>query len=318
MKEKSKTEKLKEKYGITRIGKLALHDDADGLSSGVLLTYVFKTAEVMSPDIFGEVEDANVCTDMKPVDPNWPGLCFDHHPGHPEKKDRKYQLVWGDEPATKVVYDVFKDYIPEEQHWKMIVGTCGDGRADIIPVELWRKFPIMLSNYQSVYDTRGQIKLYPMPLYMRVVSGINACCKIPGKWYSAYTVLRSADSPLDLIFDDAINLARRLVSDERKRCIRDYNIIDLNDYIRIWPIESEYRIQRGLAWRAEQVDHKTSVVINLKTNTLSIRGTLATLICVELNKKGYEVGGHPGFAGGILKENQDFKKLVQDLKKIKI
>jgi len=41
-KEKEKMKELKEKYDITRIGKLALHDDADGISSGVLLTYVFR------------------------------------------------------------------------------------------------------------------------------------------------------------------------------------------------------------------------------------------------------------------------------------
>lgn len=320
MKEKERLEKLKEKYGISRIGKLAVHDDADGISSGVLLTYVFKTAEVMAPEIFGEVEDADVCTDMRPVDPEWKGLCFDHHPGHPEEKDRKYKLVWGDQPATKVVYDVFKDQIPEEHAWKAVIGTCGDGRADIIPIDLWKKFPMLLSHFQNVYDSRGQIRLYPMPMYMRVVSGINACCKIPGKWYVAYTVLRAADSPLDIIFDDAINLARKLVNEERKRAVKDHPIVDLNDYIRVWPIESEYRIQRGLAWKANNVDHKTSVVVNTKTSTMSIRGILATLICSELTKKGYEVGGHPGFAGGILKEekNQDYKKLIQDLKDIKI
>lgn len=200
MNEQEKLKKLQEKFGITRIDKLALHDDADGISSGVLLTYVFKTAEVMAPDVFGEVEDADVCTDMKPVDPNWPGLCFDHHPGHPEAKDRKYKLVWGDEPATKVVYDVCKEFIPEEHGWKMIIGTAGDGRADIIPVEMWRKFPFLISNFQNVYDSRGQIRLYPMPVYMRIVSGINACCKIPGKWYTAYSILRSAEDASELLF----------------------------------------------------------------------------------------------------------------------
>lgn len=318
MDEQEELRKLKEKYGITRIGKLALHDDADGISSGVLLTYVFKTSEVMAPDVFGEVEDADVCTDMKPVDPSWEGLCFDHHPGHPDEKDRKYRLVWGDQPTTKIVYDLFKDHIPEEHQWKMIIGTAGDGRADIVPLDVWKKFPLLLSNFQNVYDARGQIRLYPMPMYMRIVSGINACCKIPGKWYTGYTILRTSSNPVDLIFDDAINLARKLVNEERKRVIRDFSIIDINDCIRVWPIESEYKIQRGLAWRAESVDHKTSVVVNIKQGAISIRGILATLICEALNKKGYDMGGHPGFAGGVLKENQDFKELIKELKNIKI
>lgn len=318
MDEKEQLQKLKDKYGITRIGKLAMHDDADGLSSGVLLTYVFKTAEVFSPEVFGEVEDADVCTDMKPVNKEWTGLCFDHHPGHPEEKDRKYRLVWGDEPATKVVYDVMKDMIPAEQHWKMAIGTCGDGRADIVPMELWRRFPILLSNFQSVYENRGSIKIYPMPVYMRIVSGINAACKIPGKWYTAYTVLRGSQDPSDLIFDDALNLARKLVNEEQRRCIREHSILDLNDYIRVWPIESEYRVQRGLAWRAEQIDHKTVVVVNYKNGAISIRGVLSDIICETLKKKGYEMGGHPGFAGGSLKAGQDYKTLIKELKEIKI
>jgi len=255
---------------------------------------------------------------MKPVDPKWNGLCFDHHPGHPEPKDRKYRLVWGDEPATKIVYDTFKKYIPEKEHWKMAIGTSGDGKADIVPEEIWRRFPILLSRYQAVYEYKGNIKLYPMPIYMKVVSGLNACCKIPGKWYTAYSIFRAAEDPLDILYDDAINLARKLVSSERKRVVQDYDIIDISDLIRVWPIESEYRIQRGLAWRAEQYDHKTSVVVNLKTNSISIRGILASLICTKLTAMGYQVGGHPGFAGGVLKENQDLNKLLRDLKKIKI
>jgi len=316
--EKRKLEELKEKFGITRIGKLAVHDDADGISSGILLTYVFKTHEVMSPDVFGEVEDSNVCVDMKPLDPNWEGLCFDHHPGHPDEKDRKYKLVWGDEPATKIVYDLFKDYIPEKHHWKMAIGTSGDGRKEIIPLEIWRRFPMLLSNVNATYERYSKLTMYPLPMHLKVVSGINACCKIPGKWYTAYQVLRAAEDPLDVLYDDAINLARKLVSEERKRCIKEYDIIDLNDFIRIWPIESEYKIERGLAWRAEQTDQKTTIVINLKRSSLSIRGVLAELIYQTLQKEGYDVGGHPGFGGGFLKETQDWKTLIRELKKIKI
>lgn len=318
MEEKEKLRILKEKYGLTRINKLALHDDSDGLSSGVLLTYVFKTAEVMSPEIFGEVEDSDVCTDMKPLDPKWSGLCFDHHPGHLEEKDRNYRLVWGDQPATKIVYDLFKDFIPEQNHWKMAIGTAGDGKADIIPIEIWRRFPMLLSRIQSIYERGLKLTFYPLPLYLRIISGLNACCKIPGKWYTAYTILRLAEDPFDILYDDAINLARRMVAEERKRCIKEYKAVDLNDLIRAWPIESEYKIERGLAWRAEQVDQKTTVVINQKRQSISIRGVLATLIYEELSKIGYEVGGHPGFGGGVLKENQDLKTLLRDLKKIKI
>lgn len=317
-KEEKEMEELKEKFGISKINKLSVHDDADGLSSGILLTYVFKTAEVMAPDVFGEVEDSDVCVDMKPVDPNWPGLCFDHHPGHPDAKDRKYKLVWGDEPATKIVYDTFKQYIPEKHHWKMAIGTAGDGRAELVPIEIWRKFPLLLSNHSAVYEKYGSLKLYPIPIYTRIISGINAACKIPGKWYSAYTILRASEDPLDILEDDAINLARRLVNEETRRVVKEHEVIELNDYIRAWVIESEYRIQRGLAWRAEQLDHKTSVVLNSKTGAISIRGILAELICEELGKKGYELGGHPGFSGGQLKEGQDYKELLKALKDIKL
>jgi hypothetical protein len=159
---------------------------------------------------------------------------------------------------------------------------------------------------------------YPVPLYLKVVSGLNSLCKIPGKWYSAYTILRVAEDPFDIIYDDAVKTARKLVSEERKRCIKEYPSIDLNENLRVWPIESEFKIERGLAWRAEQIDQKTTVVVNEKRGTISIRGTLAQLIYEKLREKGYEVGGHPGFGGGILKETQDTKTLLRDLKSIKI
>lgn len=319
MEEKEKTRILKERFGLTQIHKLALHDDADGISSGVLLTYVFKTAEVSAPENFGEVGDADACVDMRPKDPNWEGqLCLDHHDGHPEEKDRKYKLVWGNQPTTKIVYDLFKDFIPEKQHFKMAIGCAGDGRAEIIPVEVWRKNPTLLSNVESVYERAGRLTKYPMPLYLKVVSGVNACCKIPGKWYTAYSILRAAEDPYQILFDDAINLARKMVSEERRRCIREFNPIDLNNYLRVWPIESDYKIERGLAWRAEETDMKTSIVVNLKRRSFSIRGVLASLVYEEMKKKGYEAGGHPGFGGGLLREDQELKTLLKDLSEVRI
>jgi len=318
MEEREKLELLKKKFGITKIAKLALHDDADGLCSGVLMTYVFKTYEVMSPDIFGEVLDADVCVDMKPVDSQWAGLCIDHHPGHPPEQERKYKLVWGDEPTTKLVFDLFKEFIPKKHYWKMAVGTAGDGRVEIVPIEIWQQFPLLLSRVMTMGERGVKLYAYPIPLYLKVVSGLNSLCKIPGKWYSAYTILRVAEDPFDIIYDDAVKTARKLVSEERKRCIKEYPSIDLNENLRVWPIESEFKIERGLAWRAEQIDQKTTVVVNEKRGTISIRGTLAQLIYEKLREKGYEVGGHPGFGGGILKETQDTKTLLRDLKSIKI
>lgn len=321
-------EDLRKKYGIEQIEKLAMHDDADGLTSGVLLTYAFKTKEVVCPEDFGDwpinpdlakgYKPPTACCDMIPKNPEWEGLCFDHHPGHPPVEQRKYKLVWGEVPATLVVFKTLKDLIPEDQWWKIAIGCVGDGQPELIPSSIWKRFPELLENYTSVWEQYGKLNFNEFPVYLRLSSNINAACKIPDKWYIAYQVLRAAKSPWQILEDPALLAAKRTIDDETKRVIKDSHAIDLNAHLRVWIVNTEFKIERTLAWRSEEKSHKTTLVLNEKTNRVSMRGALSEFYCEELAKVGYNIHGHPGFSGGKLENIQTVMSLYEELRKIRI
>jgi len=307
---------------------LYMHDDADGIASAVLLSHAFPVKDVFCPEDFGEWEakadlskkyvPPDVCVDMIPKDPEWAGLCIDHHPNHPPSSVRKYTLVWdGGFPATGIVYNLFKEHIPAEDHWKMVVGLVGDGQADLIPPEIWAKCPSLLDGYGAVYEKYGKITIYKLPVYLKLSSFINAPCKIPDKWYTGYQVLKNAKEPLDIIEDPALKAAKETVDEEYRRVMRDSAPIEFPN-LRVWRISSDYKLERTFAWKASEIDQKTCLILNTKTGRMSLRGVLSLVIYEELKKMNYNINGHAGFGGGKLTKNQTPEQLVRDLRKIKI
>jgi len=143
----SKKEIMELKKKIEPIKKLALHDDADGVTSAVLMSYVFKINKVWAPDDFGEWPVApykvqgqeqlelppDVCVDMVPANPEWVGLAIDHHPNHPPEGKRSYQLIYGEAPASVIVYTLFKELIPQEHRWKVVVGCLSKDTEILTP-----------------------------------------------------------------------------------------------------------------------------------------------------------------------------------------
>lgn len=319
---------LKNKIDLKTIKLLYMHDDADGISSAVLLSHVFPVTKVFCPEDFGVWEPKadlaknyvppNVCVDMIPQDSSWNGICFDHHPNHPPASERKYTLVWDQCPATKIIYDLYKDKIPKEHRWKIAVGLVGDGAANLIPSEIWRSYPELMHGYSTyVAEKYGKLTISIYPMYMRLSSFVNAACKIPDKWYIAYQVMKNARSPLDIVEDPALKACKDAVRDEMSRILRDSRPIDL-PYIRFWRIDSVMKLERTIGWKSNEKDHKTTLVLNTKTNRMSIRGVMSLLLFEELNKMGYQVNGHPGFGGGRLVKGQTPQQLLKDIKKIKL
>jgi len=323
--ERKKSEIYKQ-YGISKIKKLAMHDDADGLASGVLLTLVFKTEGVFCPKEFGRWPivpmggeiPPDVCCDMIPHNPKWKGLAFDHHPGHLEESKRNYKLVWGPVPATLVIYKLFKEVIPPEHKWKVAVGLVGDGQPELIPPEIWRNYPSLLEYHASVWEKYGKLDFGNFPVYLKLSAPINAACKIPDKWYLAYQVLRNARSPYDILEDKPLLAAKRVVKEETDRIIRETSAINLKQWFRVWRIASKYRIERTLAWRSEQRSHITTLVINEETKRCSMRGAMSELICQFLDRNGFHIHGHPGFSGGTIAPSQTVEEMYKVLQKLKI
>lgn len=327
---KKDIEELRKK--IEPIKKLAFHDDADGVSSAVLMSYIFKINKVWAPEDFGEwpikpykvagKEDFEIppdaCVDMVPADPNWQGLAIDHHPGHPPEGKRAYQLIHGDAPTAVVVYTLFKELIPKEQRWKVVVGAVGDAQPELIPPDIWRDFPVLLEETVTSWERYGKIETSNFPVYLRLSSGVNAACKLPEKWYVAYSTLRNAKSPWDLLKDPSLKAAKEFIEDERSKVYRETTPIQLRNGIRIWGFQSETKIERTVAWELWDKDKRTIVAVNTTTGRGSIRGTLATLVYEHLSQHGFKASGHAGFGGVRLKPNQTFDELYQCLAALKL
>ena len=180
----------KEKIVLDRLKKgielLYTHDDADGITSAVLLAHAFPIKKVNCPEDFGDFEakadlakgyqPPDLVTDMVPKDPEYSGLVIDHHPSHPEESKRKYILVWDGIPTTGIVYKLFKDQIPKEYHWKVAVGLCGDGQPELIPAEIWTSCPSLLDSYTVPYEKYGKITFGKIPVFLKLSAMINAPC----------------------------------------------------------------------------------------------------------------------------------------------
>jgi len=325
---KKDIEDLRQK--IEPIKKLAFHDDADGVSSAVLLSYIFKINKVWAPAEFGEWPikpyqvngkteiPPDACVDMVPQNPAWEGFAIDHHPGHPPEGKRSYQLILGAAPTAVVVYTLFREVIPKDQRWKMVVGAVGDGQPELIPPDIWRDYPMLLEETVTSWERYGKIETSNFPLYLRLSSGINAMCKLPEKWYNAYSVLRNAKSPWDLVNDTTLKSAKDIIDGERSKVYRETNPIQLRNGIRVWGFNSETKIERTVSWEMWDKDKRTIVAVNMTTGRGSIRGTLATLVYEHLSNNGFQASGHPGFGGLRLKPNQTFDDVYKCLAELKL
>lgn len=281
--------------------KISTHHDADGVASAVLLVKGkgLKEGEynVNFPEKFGYVTDEDFCLDMRPTSPEYKGFVIDHHPGHSE--DRKYKLVFGDVPATVLVYNEFKDKIPKEDAWKVSVGAMGDSQPETIPSEIWGKYPELLDETVRVYLKYGnesQMSVYPNRVFTLLSSPINAACRL-SKPDIAFGVLRDARDPYDILED------KQLISFKNKLAgIRKYTLEHLGQTIQtrnfcFVQYEAEARIEGIIALKLQQQTRKTTISLNTKTMSGSIRGVLTTWLVEKMNMVGIEAGGHAAFAG---------------------
>jgi len=282
---------------------ITTHSDADGISSCVLLSIALKEVEeIRFPDLFGYFEgDEKYMLDSIPYKGGFKGIVIDHHPNHPSPPD--YWLVYKPYPTVRIVYEEWKNKIPKEDTWKVMIGLMGDGQAELLPVEIWKQHPDLLLEYCYLRDQYGETKTYTQPLYSLISSPINALCRclLPKE---AYKIILASKHPLDILNNDQCRQARRRVDEEYRKILSNYNPIDLGRIVYL-QYETDLRMEGYLASKLEQSTRKTSIVFNNKSGGLSIRGVLSDLILEHLKSKKIEgVGGHSGFSGGYIQENK--------------
>jgi len=303
--------------------KLAFHSDADGLASACLIASVFKVREdsdyPFSPEIFGDYMDSNLAVDLgSPID-HYDGIVIDHHPDHPDNPD--YKLVLGNVPTGVVIFELFKDLIPDDKIWLVCLSACGDGQPEVIPEEVWIRSPYLWEMQGKIYrDQYRRVRTYPYPIFSKISSPINSMCRM-GDVMGAYKLLRSAKSVRDVINNPVAIRAVKKIDEEVKRIFStsDPPIIEQVKHVAIVQIESEYSIAGRIATELYNSEpYLTFVVINTKHREVSVRGILTKYITDRLSEKGYIAGGHAGYGGVSLldEDHQPLEVFLNHLREI--
>jgi len=310
--------------------KILAHKDADGIASLVLLVEALNTKYITVGtqgrfrDYTLDGELADIVLDLgAPLQEDFSGIAIDHHdhfnwPG-------KYDLIWDNKPTTRIIYDLFRNRIPNESKWKAVVGICGDGQPALIPDEIWDTFGALLFLRIDTVEGKyyGKYTHWSAPLYKLLHSPINYIART-GDGYAAYRLLKQASSPLEIPFNPLALEAEQRIKDVMKLITSPKVPSDklrLIHFSRIpvilCSINYEEAIGSLVAYNILNLyKNKTVIVVNRQTLAGSIRGDLAKYIANKLANEGFEAGGHPGFCGITLKDSDEYWKLLETLGKI--
>lgn len=301
---------------------VATHDDADGIYSAVLFSYVFEVKDIYIPEIFGDYGDeSHVSLDLGAPLNKFTGVAIDHH-SHQVDSKMTYQLVYNQCPTGLIVYNWFKEQIPDEMKWKVAGACVGDGQPEKIPTEIFTTFG------KELLERRGRI--YPkyrvnpniykyIPVYKLLSAPVNACCRA-GYPTEAYRVVRSARTPTDILTHPTFNeMANKIRSDEERIWKEDgiVGAISFNDYISIFSFSSDFKMSGRIASKLKMLDQdKTWIVINNKRGEISVRGDLALYIASHLEGSSFKMGGHAGYCGSAIPEGKTAEDFIDTLRKV--
>lgn len=304
-------QELEQKKKLT----VAFHHDADGVASLVLAKYVLDIDEVYAPDIFGDYKEEDLALDLgKPINNGFKGVIIDHHV---HDANPPYKLIWDNVPTGLIIYNLWRDKIPKKDTWKTLVSIVGDGQPQLIPHEVIDEHPYLLDKVGSMYKSYGKLKLYTYPLYVMLSSPINSMCRC-GNVLQAYRLLLRARYPEDLLKNEIAKNDTNIVRKEEDRIFQEYNKIDtIRDCCVFYRFRSKLRMCGRVASKLASAEpNKTIIALNEEKGSMSIRGHLASYIGDNLNKLGFTIGGHQGFMGGRLQDNQTGRDLLEALRKI--
>lgn len=304
-------EELKELEPFT----LSCHHDADGIYSATLLRRIFKIKSIEIP-AFNEYK-TDVAVDLGfPLDKNWSGVCIDHHPDHPE--DRKYSLYWDSCPTGKILYDNLKEHIEDKDLWLIVGSLAGDGQAELVPDEIWDKFPVLLQGRGILYQSTYKLGMSNYPLYVFLSSSVNALCRL-GFPQDALTILNDVHDPVALLENDAVRDAVLSIRQEEDSIYKSKPIVETfanHVLVRFKSSKPQIRLCGLLGAKLMGLDNNmTYVVLNERNGEVSIRGILSKYIANKLNASGFKAGGHAGFCGATVEETriEEFMKVVRGI-----
>lgn len=290
------------------------HHDPDGVISAYLLSLATDDGKVEFPEEFGDtsgIKPFDYMVDMRPDDPSKEFSCIDHHPRHSE--DREYSLIYDNEPASLIVYNNFKHQIPEEEHWKTVIGAVGDYQAYKIPVEIWENNPMLL-RLRKTWSGKsyGKIKTSHMPIYKSLSSPINALCRI-GQCDKALKIIHRAENPLHIIENQDALKAKSKVKSEFNSLVENCKILYYGA-INFVTFNSKYRMSGYMAAALENNMNKTILAMDTGTGSLSVRGDLVRYIQhYSPQDETLFIDGHDEAAGGHCPNREIIMELLEEI-----
>jgi len=317
-------EDLKNRIEESQPLQMAFHSDSDGVASACLLASIFEVEESKdfpySPSIFGAYREGNIAVDLgSPLFPSqWKGVIIDHH-DHPNPS---YPLIWGRIPTGGIIYEIFKDRIPEDKLWLVVLSLAGDGQPELIPDEIWDALPELWFEQGRVYkDKYRNVKAYPYPFFSKISPLVNSLCRT-GNVMGAYKLVRSARGIRDIIFNSTALRAQRELSDEESRIYagndpeRTLQVEKIGHFSLVL-IRSKYHIAGRIAAGLQKGDHySTYIVVNMINKEVSIRGLLAKYVANRLAQEGYLCGGHAGFTACSILPTQNMEVFVSKVREV--
>jgi len=296
---------------------LNVHHDADGIGAAVLLAkglgLEHSEVTVHFPEGFGENHGEDYMVDMKPADPDFEGIVYDHHPGHPKKKNRKYKLIWDNVPAGVVVYNKHKDTIPIEDRWKVVVSAMGDVSPESIPLSVFKENPELL--FEQVWVTNNNWGEDKPPLQLRKLeqlsSRINAVSRM-GELKLAFDILFKATS-VDSLLNNKICLQhvkkQNTVVNSIYKKWKDNELpkpVIIKGMFLFAIIDTPMPFQGYCSTSLSNKLGMTTVVLNSSTGNISIRGKFTNIVKEGIAKSGVTAGGHSVASGGSLPDGMDY------------
>ena len=301
---------------------ISCHWDVDGMSSAVLLMKAkglkLKNTKVTFPKELGfGVANGKIdyMLDMHPVDDNLKCTVYDHHeePPYPPKEKRRYKLIYDDVPTALIVWNKHKDTIPESEWWKVIPGIVGDQAPELIPTIIIKNQPELLERISY-----GNFSLHK---FEQLGSPINAAARF-GFFQTALTQLYKAKHPDDIL-QNTVLLKYKEIQKVIKATIKkswDTGKIPkpfiIDNWCQVAIIDTEFGMNGYMASSLAGDRNITTICINKHNGAISIRGMFTTLLIEELNKHGFDCGGHIVAAGGSLPDGKTYKDAVRIIEKI--
>ena len=157
--------------------RLFSHWDADGISASYFASYHVPNAEiVISEGEFGDVsklKKGDWLIDQHPL-ADFEGTVLDHHLGDGYPLAHKYKLIYDTVPATLIAWREFKEDIPKDEWFKVVVGLMGDGQPELIPAEVFKECPQLLNWRKTSAYKKYNWTISYYPTYKLLSSPINA------------------------------------------------------------------------------------------------------------------------------------------------